>query len=226
MKKGRRFVMAMSLVMLALAGIAYGCSDESKPGATKGGPLSDGSSGKDTSAPDSNPSDTGSDGTTKFTAKADIKPTSDASVVTGTATFTEENGEVTAVINITAGFPPGDAGLHGLHIHANGSCDANDGGPDGAILFGGAAGGHWNPLDASHGLPTAPSHHLGDMGNIQIADNGSGTLTLVSKDWTVQPGSKSIVGHAIIFHQQQDDGVSQPVGNAGARPGCGVIVLK
>jgi len=64
---------------------------------------------------------------------------------------------------------------------------------------------------------------VGDMGNISIGADGKGTLTLLSKEWTVQPGPKSVVGHALIFHIRQDDGTSQPVGDAGTRPGCGVI---
>jgi hypothetical protein len=61
------------------------------------------------------------------------------------------------------------------------------------------------------------------MGNISIGADGKGKLTLLSKEWTVQPGPKSVVGHALVFHIRQDDGTSQPVGDAGTRPGCGVI---
>ena len=111
-----------------------------------------------------------------------------------------------------------------MHIHQNPNCSPNDSGVDGAIVNAGAAGGHWNPTDAGHGFPAAAVHHVGDMGNIMIVDGGTGKLTLVSKDWTVQPGAKSVVGHALVFHVQADDGTSQPVGDAGSRPGCGVIV--
>ncbi|MCL4408902.1 MAG: superoxide dismutase family protein, partial [Gammaproteobacteria bacterium] len=37
-------------------------------------------------------------------------------------------------------------------------------------------------------------------------------------------GPNSIVGKAVIVHAQPDDLTSQPVGNAGARIACGVIV--
>jgi superoxide dismutase, Cu-Zn family len=234
MSKTRTAVLGVSVLSFALGALAWGCDDTSKPpasssgGTSSGGSSSGGSSSGGSSSGGSSGSaaDTGTDAPAKFTAKANITATSDASVVTGTATFTEENGEVTAVITITNGVLPGNPGLRGLHIHANNSCALNDAGPDGSILFGGAAGGHWNPLDASHGYPDGASHHAGDMGNILIADGGTGTLTIVSKDWTVQPGAKSVVGHAIVFHLQTDDGVSQPVGNAGARPGCGLIILQ
>jgi superoxide dismutase, Cu-Zn family len=215
--------------MIAVLGAAaYGCSDDETKATGTPDSGSD-SGGRDTSVGDTNttPQDTGivDSSKPKFTAKVDIRPTSDASVVNGSAIFTEENGEVTVVVTITSGFPPSGSGLRGIHIHANGSCDATDSGTP-TPTFAGAAGLHWNPADASHGLPTSASHHLGDMGNIMITDAGTGTLTLVSKDWTVQAGGNSIIGHAVVFHQQVDDGVSQPVGNAGARPGCGIIVLQ
>ncbi len=233
MNRRRRAVLAASLVMLTLGGVGYGCSDDKPPangsssGSTSGTASNDSGGSKDTATQDTNnPVDTGID-SPKFTAKAILDASSDASTVTGSVTFTEENGSVTAVVTITSGgFPPGDAGLHGIHIHQNASCAANDSGVDGATVFAGGAGGHWNPLDASHGYPDAASHHLGDMGNILIDGTGKGTLTLVSKDWTVQPGSKSVVGHAVVFHAGTDDGVSQPVGDAGSRPGCGVIILQ
>lgn len=217
----RRLVIATALACVALGAAGYGCSDDEQeippPIVAEGGPPRDAAT-SDVAA------DTSSGG--KTVAKADIRPTSDASVVTGSVTFTEENGEVTAVVDITSGFPPGGPGLRGIHIHTNPSCEANDSGPDGAIVPAGGAGSHWNPADASHGLPSGSPHHLGDMGNIDIGDAGTGRLVLVSKEWTVKPGTSSVVGHAVVVHAQQDDGVSQPVGDAGARPGCGVIVLQ
>lgn len=223
--KKQRLVVGTFGVVLGIGALLYGCSDD-KPAATSGGTPSVEAGGKDTAVADqSSPMDSASDSPAmKLTAHADIVGTFDGSVATGTAVFTEENGEVTVVVDMTKGFPPGLAGLHGMHIHQNPSCAPNDSGTDGAIVNAGAAGGHWNPLDAGHGFPTAAVHHAGDMGNIMITDAGTGTLTLVSKDWTVAPGAKSVVGHAVVFHIQADDGTSQPVGDAGSRPGCGVIV--
>jgi Cu-Zn family superoxide dismutase len=45
--------------------------------------------------------------------------------------------------------------------------------------------------------------------------------------YTVQPdaGPLSVIGRAVVFHQGTDDGTTQPTGNAGARPGCGIINL-
>ena len=221
----RRLVIATFGVMGAIATALYGCSDDKPATGTTATPEAGGKN--DSSVPDSNTPavDTGTDSpTTRFTAHADIRGTFDGSAANGTATFTEENGEVTVVVDMTKGFAPGGPGMHGMHIHQNPSCGPSDAGADAAPVNGGAAGPHWNPLDAGHGFPTASPHHAGDMGNIIIADAGTGKLTLVSKDWTVRPGAKSVVGHAVVFHIQADDGVSQPVGDAGSRPGCGVIV--
>jgi superoxide dismutase, Cu-Zn family len=137
--------------------------------------------------------------------------------VTGTVDMVEENGTVAINISISGATP----GQHGMHIHANGSCEANDAGPAGA------AGGHWNPNDAGHGLPSSASHHPGDFGNIEIAAGGTGTLTLSSKDFTIQgTGTTSALNHAVIFHQGTDDGTTQPTGNSGGRAGCGIIQPK
>ncbi|MDB4934878.1 MAG: Superoxide dismutase precursor [Labilithrix sp.] len=230
--KTRRFVMATFGVTAAIAAMLYGCSNDDKaaaPGAK--GTDDSGGGGKGSSRADQQVAlETGFDVTTWMTAHADIRPTStgtvgDASILNGTATFTEANGGgVIVVVSLAQAFPPGGPGLRGIHIHENGSCNPSDGGADGALVGAGAAGPHWNPTDAGHGYPTAAVHHAGDMGNILITDAGSGQLTLMSKDWTVAPGSKSVVGHALVFHEQMDDGVSQPAGEAGARSGCGVIV--
>jgi Cu-Zn family superoxide dismutase len=219
--------------LLAVAGTAlafglatYGCSDDPPPGG--GTPGKDGGGGQDTStAQDTgNNNDTGTQQDTGTdsaplapTARAAIAPTSDGGTVQGTATFTEGTGSVTVNVTITGATP----GYHGMHIHQNGSCDptTNDAG---VVTAAGGAGGHWNPGDAGHGFPDAAPHHAGDMGNILINDAGAGTMTLTSTEWTVQgDGGMSVVGHAVVFHQGEDDGVSQPVGDAGPRPGCGVI---
>jgi Cu-Zn family superoxide dismutase len=211
-------------VMTAIAGVVYGCSSDKK--AADATPIDMPEGGRvdptdsSTTPLDANAGDTGPGAT--FKAYATISPTSLAgAIANGTATFTEQDGEVTVVVQMSAAAPVST--MHGLHIHQNGSCDDNDSGVGGAIVNAGAAGPHWNPLDAGHGFPTSPLHHAGDMGNIAIGPDGKGTLTLMTKEWTVQPGTSSIVGHALVFHIRQDDGTSQPVGDAGTRPGCGVI---
>ena len=210
--------------LTAVAAVSYGCSDSSSdptsPEETEAGPIV-----RVDSAPPDDPVDSGvadSAPAQIFKAYATITSTTLAGAVArGEAVFTEQNGEVTVTVDISAAEPVST--MHGMHIHQNPSCADNDSGAGGAIVNAGAAGGHWNPADAGHGLPDAAVHHAGDMGNISIGADGKGTLTLLSKEWTVQPGAKSVVGHSLVFHIRQDDGTSQPVGDAGTRPGCGVI---
>jgi Cu-Zn family superoxide dismutase len=132
------------------------------------------------------------------------------STMTGTAKFVENNGELTLTLEVK-GATPGD---HGVHLHETPDCSA----PDGK-----SAGAHFNPENAQHGGPTGGAHHAGDLGNFKVKDDGTGTLTLTTKDLTVAPGPHSVVGRAIVIHEKADDLSSQPAGNSGARVGCGVI---
>jgi Cu-Zn family superoxide dismutase len=115
------------------------------------------------------------------TAQAMVQPLG-GSNVNGQATFTEAaGGGVDVSIQLT-GLPPGD---HGIHVHENGDCGD----------MGKAAGAHWNPHGAKHGVlggamgaagTGAPaSAHMGDLGNITADASGSATLTMRIPDWTV-----------------------------------------
>ncbi len=132
----------------------------------------------------------------------------------GSAAFAPlPDGSVQVVINVTKATP----GPHGTHLHATGDCSA----PDAA-----SAGGHFNPDNTAHGAPEHPPHHAGDLGNIQVGADGTGTLTLNLKDVTLDDGSRSVIGKAVVVHQQADDLAGQPAGNSGARVACGVISKK
>jgi Cu-Zn family superoxide dismutase len=111
--------------------------------------------------------------------------------------------------------PPGQ---HAAHLHEKGDCSAADGS---------SAGGHWNPMTHEHGKWDNGAHHLGDIGNIEVQPDGSGTVTLTTDKWTIGTGQPNdIVGKAIIVHEKQDDFQTQPTGNAGGRVGCGVVTAK
>ena len=138
---------------------------------------------------------------------------SNDSGVTGMAVFTQNGDEITLTIEIQGASP----GLHAVHIHANGDCSA----PDGT-----SAGGHWNPTGVAHGKWGEGEFHLGDIGNITVGEDGTGRITLTTDLWDIGTGSDvDVVGKGIIVHAGADDFVSQPSGAAGARIGCGVIVL-
>ncbi len=147
------------------------------------------------------------------TASANLESRS-GSTVTGTATFTEEDGKVTVKLDVSGATP----GKHGAHIHENGDCSA----PDAT-----SAGGHWNPSGVNHGAPEASPHHAGDLGNLTVGEDGKGTLTLSSAEWQLDTGAANdVLGKAVVIHADEDDLTTQPAGNSGGRVACGVIVMR
>lgn len=131
--------------------------------------------------------------------------------MTGTATFTTEGDKVNLKIDVS-GLTPGK---HAVHIHENGDCSS----PDAE-----SAGGHWNPTNEEHGKWGEHPFHLGDIGNIDVGDDGKGSLSMSTDLWSIGTGGKSdVTNHAIVVHAQPDDFKTQPAGGAGTRVGCGVI---
>ena len=140
---------------------------------------------------------------------ATFAPKGDNTTLAGTAVFSGEAGMVSIKVDLT-GAPPGD---HGLHIHETGDCSAPD-----AM----SAGGHWNPGMQMHGAPGATAH-LGDIGNITVAADGTATHTATNALWEIGTGTTmDVKGKAVIVHAMPDD-FGQPTGNAGGRIACGVI---
>jgi Cu-Zn family superoxide dismutase len=129
--------------------------------------------------------------------------------VTGSVTFTK-SGDVVKVVADVAGLTPGK---HGFHIHEFGDCSSSDGS---------SAGGHFNPTHKQHGAPDASDRHAGDLGNIEADASGKAHLEWSDKVMKLS-GADSIVGHAVIVHEKDDDLKTQPTGNAGGRLACGVI---
>jgi Cu-Zn family superoxide dismutase len=132
--------------------------------------------------------------------------------VAGEVTFTEIDSGVLIVAEIT-GAPPGS---HGFHVHEVGDCSSAD--------FK-SAGGHFNPTDMPHGSPSDVERHAGDLGNVEVGEDGTARHEAASSMITVSEGPDSIVGRGVILHEKADDLVSQPTGAAGARLACGVIEL-
>jgi Cu-Zn family superoxide dismutase len=146
-------------------------------------------------------------------ATATIEPRS-GSRAHGTASFVVQDGAVTLRLRVEGATP----GPHALHLHEKGDCSA----PDAS-----SAGAHFNPGQASHGRWGHPPHHLGDIGNIEIGQDGAGSLVLTTDRWSIGTGRPDdIAGRSVILHEGVDDFTSQPTGNAGGRIGCGVIRLE
>jgi Cu-Zn family superoxide dismutase len=148
---------------------------------------------------------------TALVAKATLMAR-EGGTVAGEVTFAEGDGEVAIVAHIT-GAPPG---THGFHIHEVGDCSSAD--------FK-SAGGHFNPTDMPHGAPSDVERHAGDLGNIEVAEDGTAHHEAASSMITVTEGPGSIIGRGVILHEKADDLVSQPTGAAGARLACGVVEL-
>jgi Cu-Zn family superoxide dismutase len=135
----------------------------------------------------------------------------------GWARFTEDAaGTLHASVHVE-GLSPG---LHGIHIHAIGTCS-----PTFA-----AAGGHFNPTGAAHGLDSPTGPHAGDWPNLVVNGAGVGHLDARSDRATLSDGPLSILdadGSAIVIHANPDDQVTDSgpfgPGNSGARIACGVI---
>ena len=139
-----------------------------------------------------------------------------AGVQIGTAQFVEaDNGAVTITVN-ASGLTEGN---HGMHVHEIGECDGGSG-------FG-TTGGHYNPFTKVHGLDSPDGPHGGDMPNLPVAANGTGSLTYVNPRIRLTAGANTVFdanGSAIIIHSGADDQVTNPQGNSGPRFACGIIV--
>lgn len=136
------------------------------------------------------------------------------STAKGEASFTELDGKVTFVANLS-GLEPG---MHAIHIHEKADCSAEDGK---------SAGGHWNPTHEKHGKwGDADGYHKGDIGNFEADENGNATITITTDEWCIacEDETKNVMGKGIIVHQGEDDFTSQPAGDAGARIACGGII--
>ena len=132
----------------------------------------------------------------------------------GWARLTEDAGGQLHLNVQVEGVSPG---RHGIHLHAIGQCV----GPAFA-----SAGGHHNPLGAEHGLENPAGAHAGDLPNLMVNGAGRGHLDAISHHATLSSGAVSLFdadGSAIVIHANEDDQVTNPTGNSGARIACGVI---
>lgn len=112
-------------------------------------------------------------------------------------------------------------GLHGIHIHSVGAC-----GPTFA-----AAGGHYNPHVAEHGLDNPAGPHAGDLPNLVVNGNGNGHLNATTDRVTLSQGPATLfdstanaAGSAFVIHANPDDQLTDATnGGSGGRIACAVI---
>jgi Cu-Zn family superoxide dismutase len=147
-------------------------------------------------------------------ARVQIAPTGAATAAAmspaGQLEFRQAEGVVYVSGRIT-GLKPN--ATHGFHIHEVGDC-ADEGM---------ASRGHFNPAGKRHGTHGADDAHAGDLPTLRADANGKAELRFELKGVTLDVSPRGIIGRAVIVHRDPDDLKTQPTGNSGPRPGCGVI---
>ncbi|XP_037078229.1 superoxide dismutase [Cu-Zn]-like [Pollicipes pollicipes] len=135
--------------------------------------------------------------------------------------FQQSHDEPVQIKGSIEGLAPG---LHGLHVHENGELTSacSD------------AGSHFNPLSTDHGAQPnlEDQRHIADLGNVVADESGTARFDMADQRQTLFEDERTIMGRAIVIHALEDDlglggdSESKKTGNAGARVGCGLIVMK
>ena len=107
-------------------------------------------------------------------------------------------------------------GVHGVHLHAVGTCD----GPAFA-----SAGAHLNPHGKQHGSANPAGSHLGDLPNLMIDSDGAGAIStkLSGGRAQIEAALFDTDGTAVVIHADSDDYKTDPSGNSGTRIACAVL---
>jgi Cu-Zn family superoxide dismutase len=88
-----------------------------------------------------------------------------------------------------------------------------------------SAGGHLNPGARQHGTLNPAGSHTGDLPNLTVTSNGTGTLSaeLSGTKAELEAALFDADGTALVIHAAADDYKTDPTGNSGARIACGVL---
>lgn len=112
-------------------------------------------------------------------------------------------------------------GKYGVHIHETGVCDA-----DADPAFD-SAGGHFNPTMEEHGDVNADPSHAGDLGNMEVDEEGNFEHEVLAEKLTMSTDEPNTLadadGSAIMIHSGEDDLETDPSGESGDRWACAVI---
>jgi Cu-Zn family superoxide dismutase len=134
----------------------------------------------------------------------------------GSADFAATNHGILIVLDLHDLTP----GPHGMHLHVSGNCDAKTGftsaGPILALTPG-----------KLHGYLVTGGPLSGDLPNQFADDAGRLHASVLTNSFTLGNGKKSIFdrdGISLIVDARGDDYRTQPLGNAGNRVGCGVVM--
>lgn len=145
----------------------------------------------------------------KATATLKSKDGNDA----GTITILETSAGALLKIKLT-GLPPGP---HGLAVHEFGKCEGDFS----------SAGGIHNPYGARHGFLNEEGPMAGDLPNLIVPANGEVEIELLSPHLALNKERDDSIfdadGSALVIHENADDYLTEPDGNAGPGIACGVI---
>lgn len=140
--------------------------------------------------------------------------------LTGTANLYEivngGNGHMVQLLLTVQGAPPG---MHGVHFHAVGKCDADFA----------TAGGHFDPGPAGNtDSDVNHPYHMGDLPNLSVGADGRGQMNIYTTRVTMggPTGLFDADGSTLIIHANLDPYVSGPANSGvsgGPRIACGVI---
>lgn len=157
--------------------------------------------------------------------ESELEPAESIARATLVGADNQEYGEVIIgegdgglLVQITAkGLTPGP---RGVHIHAIGECEAPD--------FK-SSGGHWNPTAKEHGFDNPNGAHLGDLFNLDIGEDGTGSVEAKIEGANLKDGPAALIdadGAAFVVHAGPDDLKTDPSGESGGRIACGVFELQ
>ena len=110
-------------------------------------------------------------------------------------------------------------GLHGFHVHENGSCANAE--KDGKRVVGQAAGGHYDPdKTGKHATPWGTGHR-GDLPALYVDEKGDASNPVLAPRLKMS----DVKGKALMVHAGGDNHADHPapLGGGGARMACGVI---
>jgi superoxide dismutase, Cu-Zn family len=125
--------------------------------------------------------------------------------------------EVSSGIKLTFDLKGLPSGEHAVHIHDKGECKKPDFKSSGKDL---------NPDEKEHGLLHPKGSHAGDLRNIIVEDDGTVKAEIMAANLTLKEGKKTLIkknGTTLVIHEEKDDGMTQPEGDAGDGIACGEI---
>jgi Cu-Zn family superoxide dismutase len=136
--------------------------------------------------------------------------------ITGMLSLTQATEDAPTIIEgeIT-GLTPGK---HGIHIHIFG--DLSQGATSCAGVF--------NPFGKNHGSPDDDERMVGDLGNVEVDEQGKCTVQIEDRVLKLI-GPHSVIGRSLVVKGGEDDlgrgghELSMTTGNSGPRVAAGVI---